>query len=101
MALDRPGASRYVIVGMYSTVHRCSMGKPTVSNESVFSATRHEEVLDFMKENFSLQPDILAHGFFRGFVDGEDFANTQIICKTGVEYRMGITEPYTSDIIAN
>lgn len=35
----------------------------------------------------------MAHGLFRGFVDGEDFKNTVLVCKTGIEYRMGIAEP--------
>lgn len=58
----------------------------------VFPATKHEEILEFMQDHIEFHKDILAHGFFRGFVDGEDFKNTQIICKTGIEYRMGTAE---------
>lgn len=71
--MDPPGADRFVIV--------------------VFPATRHEEIIDFMKDHLEFQKEILAHGLFRGFVDGEHFENTTLICKTGIEYRMGIAEP--------
>lgn len=60
---------------------------------SAFSATRHEEILQFMTDNVNYKGDILAHGFFDGFVDGENFTNAKLICKTGVEYRMGIQQP--------
>lgn len=46
-----------------------------------------------MKDHFEYHKEILAHGLFRGFVDGEDYANTTLVCKTGIEYRMGIMEP--------
>lgn len=42
-----------------------------------------------MKNNPNIQREgILAHGFFRGFVDGENFADTVLLCKTGIEYRL-------------
>lgn len=37
--------------------------------------------------------DILAHGLFRGFVDGDNYENTELICKAGVQYRMGVRLP--------
>lgn len=58
-------------------------------SSSVFSITKHEEVLEYMKDNPKLQRDgILAHGFFRGFISGEHFKNTVLLCKTGIEYRL-------------
>lgn len=60
----------------------------------VFDATKHWDILEFMKENVAYNNDILAHGFFSGFIDGEDFSNSKLICKTGVEYRMGVPQPY-------
>lgn len=42
-----------------------------------------------MADNPKLCRDgILAHGFFRGFVNGENFTNTILLCKTGIEYRL-------------
>lgn len=62
---------------------------PGMNCETVFNIERHLEILDFMKANPIIQRDgILAHGFFRGFVDGEDFQNTILLCKTGIEYRL-------------
>lgn len=46
-----------------------------------------------MKDHFEYHKEILAHGVFRGFIDGENYANTTLVCKTGIEYRMGIMEP--------
>lgn len=46
-----------------------------------------------MIDNLEHQRDILAHGVFRGFVNGDNFENTVLIAKTGIEYRMGIQQP--------
>lgn len=73
LPMDPPGASKYLLVG--------------------FNAVRHEEILDFIKENPEYQRDILAHGIFRGFINGENFENTTLITKTGLEYRNTIQEP--------
>lgn len=59
-----------------------------------FGAERCDEILNYLKDHPNYTKSILAYGIFRGFVDGENFADSQLICKTAVEYRMGTAEPY-------
>lgn len=42
-----------------------------------------------LKEEDEYRRDILATGFFRGFIDGENYMSSTLICKTGIEYRFG------------
>lgn len=54
----------------------------------VFNIEKLDEILDFMGEHTAYRQDILANGIFRGFGGGEDYQNTTLLVKTGVEYRL-------------